>query len=118
MSQAKQKFLELTPGKSVAYEFCRAQNAKDFARSQYQESRFDRWNFRNLQTDAFGALADKFIDETFVEFGQAYQSMSLRCARSNRAMPRQETGGTASILYYQCARVVLSSFPNPLAIAN
>lgn len=72
-----QGFLETTPGKSVEYEFvahwlfdfCASHNVKQIA--------FDRWGMKYLKPWLLAAgFTEERITETFVEFGQGFQSMS------------------------------------------
>ena len=46
---AKQKFLELTPGKSVSYEYVARQMFDSFSQLNIKKIAFDRWNFKNLR---------------------------------------------------------------------
>jgi phage terminase large subunit-like protein len=73
----RQGFLETTPGKSVEYEFvahwlfgfCSSHNVKKIA--------FDRWGMKYLKPWLLAAgFTEERITETFVEFGQGFQSMS------------------------------------------
>lgn len=69
--------LETTPGKSIEYEFVAKTLAEDIARMGIKRVAFDRWNFRQFRPWLVVAgMDDRRIDETFVEFGQGYQSMS------------------------------------------
>lgn len=72
-----QGLLETTPGKSVEYEFvahwlfdfCSENNVKKIA--------FDRWGMKYLRPWLLAAgFTEEQIAETFVEFGQGFQSMS------------------------------------------
>jgi phage terminase large subunit-like protein len=110
---AKQKFLELTPGKSVAYEFVAHKMQKIFAGLNIKKVGFDRWNFRNLRPWLVQAgFADKFIDETFVEFGQGYQSMSpaLR-ALEQRILDKKLAHGGHPVLSMCAGHAVVVSDP-------
>jgi phage terminase large subunit-like protein len=74
---ASEGLLETTPGKSVEYEFvahwlfdfCGSHNVKKIA--------FDRWGMKYLKPWLLSAgFTEERITETFVEFGQGFQSMS------------------------------------------
>jgi phage terminase large subunit-like protein len=74
----KQGFLSVTPGKSVEYEYV-ADYLRDevFSRHTVRKVAFDRWNFKNLRSWLVkSGMTDKFIEDTFFEFGQGYQSMT------------------------------------------
>lgn len=70
-------YIELSPGKSVEYEF-----VADYLRDVFKAHRvakiaFDRWGFKHLRPWLIKAgFTEKEIEEHFVEFGQGYQSMS------------------------------------------
>jgi phage terminase large subunit-like protein len=72
-----QGFLETTPGKSVEYEFV-AHWLFDFCQSHnVQKIAFDRWGMKYLKPWLLSAgFTEERISETFVEFGQGFQSMS------------------------------------------
>lgn len=71
-------FLSVTPGKSVEYEYV-ADYLRDevFSRYTVRKVAFDRWNFKNLRSWLLkSGMTEKFIEETFHEFGQGYFSMT------------------------------------------
>lgn len=70
-------YIELTPGKSVEYEFV-ADHLRDvFKTYRIVKIAFDRWGFRHLRPWLIKAgFTEKEIEERFEEFGQGYQSMS------------------------------------------
>ena len=78
-------WIELTPGKSIEYEY-----VADYLRDVYRafptlKVAFDRWGFRHLRPWLIKAgFTEKEIEEHFEEFGQGYQSMSpaMRCLES------------------------------------
>lgn len=74
---AKQGYLQLSPGKSVEYEFV-AQYLRDVCGDyNVKKIAFDRWGFRHLRPWLLKAgFSEAEIEATFVEFGQGYQSMS------------------------------------------
>jgi phage terminase large subunit-like protein len=72
-----QGFLETTPGKSVEYEYV-AQWLFEFCQNHtVRKIAFDRWGMRYLKPWLLAAgFTEERITETFVEFGQGFQSMS------------------------------------------
>lgn len=73
----KKGLIETTPGKSIEYAFVAREIVKDITRMGIKRVAFDRWNFRQFRPWLVVAgMDDRRIDETFVEFGQGYQSMS------------------------------------------
>src|SRR5215472_13576131 len=72
-----QGHLQLTPGKTVSYEFVAYYLRQMFRRYNIQKLAFDRWNFRHLMPWLLRAgFTEQSIKEHFVEFGQGMQSMS------------------------------------------
>jgi phage terminase large subunit-like protein len=70
-------YLQLTPGKTVSYEFVAHYLRQTFQRYSVQKLAFDRWNFRHLQPWLLRAgFSEQLIKEHFVEFGQGVASMS------------------------------------------
>ena len=70
-------FLQVTPGKTVSYQFVAGQLRDLFRRYNIQKLAFDRWNFKHLQPWLLEAgFSELFIKDHFVEFGQGVQSMS------------------------------------------
>lgn len=74
---SREGYLELTPGRSVSYEYVARQMFTIFSELNVKKIGFDRWNFRNLRPWLVAAGFDeKNVDEMFAPFGQGYQSMS------------------------------------------
>jgi len=74
---AKEGHLNLTPGRSVEYEYVAQFIAQLFQREDIRKLAFDRWNMRHLRPWLVKAgLPESLIDERFVDFGQGFQSMS------------------------------------------
>jgi phage terminase large subunit-like protein len=70
-------YLQLTPGKTVSYEFVAHYLRQVFQRYNIQKLAFDRWNFRHLQPWLLRAgFSEQLVKEHFVEFGQGVASMS------------------------------------------
>jgi phage terminase large subunit-like protein len=71
------RFLQVTPGKTVGYEFV-ANHLRDlFGRHRIAKIAFDRWNMRHLSGWlAKAGMSEQFIKDKFVEFGQGYASLS------------------------------------------
>ena len=70
-------YLQLTPGKTVSYEFVAHYLRQVFQRYNVQKLAFDRWNFRHLQPWLLKAgFSEQLVKERFVEFGQGVASMS------------------------------------------
>src|SRR5262249_14927068 len=69
--------LQLTPGKTVSYEFVAHHLRGLFRRYNIQKLAFDRWNFRHLLPWLLRAgFTEQLVKERFVEFGQGVASMS------------------------------------------
>ena len=69
--------LQLTPGKTVSYEFVANYLRRMFQRYNVQKLAFDRWNFRHLLPWLLKAgFSEQLVKERFVEFGQGVASMS------------------------------------------
>jgi phage terminase large subunit-like protein len=72
-----QGHLQVTPGKTVSYEFVAAHLRRLFQRYNIQKLAFDRWNFKHLQPWLLRAgFTEQMVKERFVEFGQGVVSMS------------------------------------------
>jgi len=72
-----QGHLQLTPGKSVSYEFVAHYLRQMFRRYNIQKLAFDRWNFRHLLPWLLRAgFSEQMVKDRFVEFGQGVASMS------------------------------------------
>jgi phage terminase large subunit-like protein len=70
-------YLQAAPGRSVDYEFVAHYLREQFSLYDIQKIAFDRWGFKHLKPWLVRAGFDElFIDNTFVEFGQGFQSMS------------------------------------------
>lgn len=72
----KQGFLNLTPGKSVEYEYVARYLRRLFDAFRVERLAFDRWNFRHLKPWLVQAGFSEYELKRFVEFGQGFQSMS------------------------------------------
>ncbi len=73
----EQGFLEVTPGKSIEYEYIAQYLYRVFEHQDVRKLGFDRWNMRHLRPWLIKAgFSEEMIDERFVDFGQGYQSMS------------------------------------------
>jgi phage terminase large subunit-like protein len=72
-----QGHLQLSPGKTVSYEFVATYLRQMFQRYNVQKLAFDRWNFGHLVPWLLKAgFSEQLIKERFVEFGQGVASMS------------------------------------------
>ena len=70
-------WIELTPGKSVEYEFVADHLREVFKAYRVAKIAFDRWGFKHLRPWLLkSGFTEKEIEEHFEEFGQGYQSMS------------------------------------------
>jgi phage terminase large subunit-like protein len=73
----KQGFLEVTPGKSVDYEFVAEHLRGLFDRFDIRKIGFDRWAWVHFRKWLLAVGFDEQeLEEKFVPFGQGYQSMS------------------------------------------
>jgi phage terminase large subunit-like protein len=74
---ARRGFLELTPGAAVDYEWVAERLKSVFDEYRIKKIAFDRWNFQHLRPCLSRAgFSEALLTQTFVEFGQGYQSMS------------------------------------------
>ena len=72
-----QGLLEVTPGRTVSYEFVANHMRQLFGRYSIRKIGFDMWNFRHLKPWLLKAgMSEQFIAEHWVEFGQGVKSMS------------------------------------------
>lgn len=73
----KQGHLQVTPGKSVAYEYVAQYIANLFREKDVRKIAFDAWNMRHLRPWLVRAgMPESLIDDRFLEFRQGYVSMS------------------------------------------
>jgi phage terminase large subunit-like protein len=74
---AREGYLDVTPGKSVEYEYVAERVREIISRLNIKKIGFDRWNFKNFKPWLVKAgFSEEEITAKFVEFGQGYQSMS------------------------------------------
>jgi phage terminase large subunit-like protein len=72
-----QGYLQVTPGKTVSYEFVANHLRQVFKRYNVQKLAFDRWNMRHLTPWLLRAgFSEQVVKDRFVEFGQGVASMS------------------------------------------
>jgi phage terminase large subunit-like protein len=70
-------FLQVTPGKTISYEFVADHLRSLFSRFNIAKIGFDRWNMRHFLPWLLKAgFYEQFVKEHFVEFGQGVASMS------------------------------------------
>lgn len=82
---SREGYLELTPGKSVEYEYVAQKVFDIFREVNIRKVAFDRWNFKNLRPWLLKAgFSESDLEAKFEEYGQGYQSMSpaLRAVES------------------------------------
>jgi len=108
---SNQGYLELTPGKSIEYEYVAVRLYQILIASKLNIKKiaFDRWNFSNLRPWLVKAgFTEKQIDETFVVFGQGFQSMSpaLRTLES-RVLNGKIAHGNQPVLKMCAGRAVV-----------
>ena len=71
-----QGLLKTTPGSSVEYEYVAEYLAEAISTREIRKIAFDRWNMRHLRPWLLKVgLSEAIIDNTFVDFGQGFQSM-------------------------------------------
>ncbi len=74
---AKQGFLNLTPGRSVEYSYVAQHIDRVMQERSVRQIAFDRYNMRHLRPWLLEiGIPEPLIDETFVDFGQGFVSMS------------------------------------------
>ena len=70
-------FLQVTPGRTVAYQFVAEHLFDLFRRLNIAKIAFDRWNMRHFAPWLLQAgFSEQFVKDHFVEFGQGVASMS------------------------------------------
>jgi phage terminase large subunit-like protein len=74
---AERGFLETTPGAAISYEYV-AERLRDVCEECHvTKIAFDRWNFPSFKPWlAKAGFSAALLDQTFVEFGQGFKSMS------------------------------------------
>lgn len=73
----KEGLLEVTPGKSIEYEYIAERLKLVFEELDIQMLAFDRWNFKHLRPWLqFKGFDEYTLDNHFKEFGQGFESMS------------------------------------------
>jgi phage terminase large subunit-like protein len=73
----RQGHLNVTPGRSVEYEYVAEQVVRLFGEMDIRKIAFDRYNMRHLKPWLIKAgLSEAFIDDHFEDFGQGFVSMS------------------------------------------
>jgi phage terminase large subunit-like protein len=108
---ARQGFLELTPGAAVDYEWVAIRLRSIFEDYRIKKLAFDRWNFQHLRPCLSRAgFSEALLTQTFVEFGQGYQSMSpaLRAAET-LILNRRLRHGSNPVLNMCAANAVIES---------
>jgi phage terminase large subunit-like protein len=107
-----QGHLQVTPGKSIEYEWVACQLWEIFNRLDVVATAFDRWNFRHLKPWLLKAGFTEDDLERFVEFGQGFQSMSpaLRDLESDLLNEKIAHGGHP-ILTMCAANAVVQTDP-------
>lgn len=74
---AKKGLIQLTPGRSVEYEYVARYITNLFQKHDVRKIAFDRWNMKHLRPWLLKTgLSEAVIDERFEDFGQGYVSMS------------------------------------------
>lgn len=74
---AEQGYLHLTPGRSIEYSYIAEFLIALLQKERVRKIGFDRWNMRHLRPWMIeGGMPEAVFDDTFVEFGQGYVSMS------------------------------------------
>jgi phage terminase large subunit-like protein len=69
--------LQVTPGKTVSYEFVAHHLRELFQQLNIEKIGFDRWNMKHLRPWLLRAgFSEQMIEDHFVEFGQGMASMS------------------------------------------
>jgi len=109
---AEQGHLQLTPGKTIEYEWVARRIAELFEDCQVERIAFDRWNWKHLKPWLVKAgLADADLAK-FSEFGQGFQSMSpaLRTFESDLLNAKFRHGGHP-VLNMCAANAVVTSDP-------
>jgi len=110
---AKDGYLELTPGKSVEYEYVAQKIFDIFSELNIRKVAFDRWGFRHLKPWLLKAgFTETELEQKFVEHGQGYQSMSpaLRALES-LLLTKKMCHGNHPVLAMCAARAVVNRDP-------
>lgn len=73
----EQGWLQVTPGRSIEYDYVAQHLIKVIEERSVRKVAFDRFNMRHLRPWLLHhGLSDAFVDECFVDFGQGFASMS------------------------------------------
>lgn len=109
---AKEGYLDLTPGRSIEYEWVAARLREVFDILDVMQVGFDRWNFKHLKPWLLKAGFTEEELERFVEFGQGFQSMSpaLRDLESD-LLNEKIAHGNHPVLTMCAANAVVQSDP-------
>lgn len=109
---ADEGFLELTPGKTVDYEWVAGQVGELYEFAEVESIGFDRWNWKHFKPWLVKAGLDDDQLAKFVEFGQGFQSMSpaLRTLESD-LLNKRFRHGQHPVLTMCAANAVVSSDP-------
>lgn len=110
---SRQGYIDLTPGKSVEYEYVAERLRDILGHFNVKQIAFDRWNFKNLRPWLVKAgFSEKDITEKFVEFGQGYQSMNPAvCVLERMILNGKIVHGANPVLSMCAARTVVSMDP-------
>ena len=109
----KEGFLNLTPGKSVDYDYVAKHLFEVFQTHNMVKVAFDRWRFNHLvpclQRVGFHELT---IEEKFLDFGQGYASMAPALDRLERDIINQRIAhGDHKVLAMCAANAVVTRDP-------
>jgi phage terminase large subunit-like protein len=109
---AKEGYINLTPGRTVEYEFVAAHLREVYDAFDVMQTGFDRWNFKHLKPWLVKAGFSDDELERFVEFGQGFQSMSpaLRDLESD-LLNEKIAHGNHPVLTMCAANAVVQSDP-------
>lgn len=70
-------YLETTPGRAIEYDYIARYIINLLQTTKLRKIAFDRWNWSHFRAALVRqGMAESAIDDTFIEFGQGYQSMS------------------------------------------
>jgi phage terminase large subunit-like protein len=110
----KQGHLEVTPGRTVEYEYIAHKLRELFDELDIMNVAFDRWNFKHLKRELVRVgFHEDDIEERFTEFGQGFASMSpaLRTLESD-LLNGKIMHGNNPVLTMCAANAVVQSDPS------
>jgi phage terminase large subunit-like protein len=101
---SRKGFLQVTPGKTVDYDFVVDRLLELFGRYNIKKLAFDRWNFSQFKPYLLRAgMDEKTIENKFKEFGQGFRDMSPALAELERHLSNRRMAHGNHPVLQMCA---------------